>query len=128
VATETQKIVMRMDPDARLVAAAGGVARYFADAAGLDGVAVSDLQSATLTVCKQESQGLENSNRGLEVMVTRSPDRIEVAVSRPATSGTVVEREAAKNIAGVDQVESELRADKKVTRLTKYVSAAVSGN
>ena len=45
---------MRMDADARLVAAAGGVARYFADAAGLAGAAVSDLQSATITVCKQE--------------------------------------------------------------------------
>ena len=119
---------MRIDADSRLVAAAGGVARYFADAAGLDGAAVSDLQSATITVCKQESEELENSNRGLEVMITRSPDRIEVAVSRPATSGTVAEKEAAKNIPGVDQVERELRADKKVTRLTKYVSAAVSGN
>jgi hypothetical protein len=126
VATETQKIALRMDADARLVAAAGGVARYFADAAGLDGAAVSDLQSATITVCKQEIEKLENSNRGLEVVVTRSPDRIEVAVSRPATAGAAAEKEVARNIAGVDQLESELRADKKVTRLTKYVNAALS--
>ena len=118
---------MRMDADARLLAAAGGVARYFADAAGLDGTAASDLQSATITICRQEIENVEKSNRGLEVVVTRSPGRIEVAVSRPAASGGVAEKEAAKIIAGVDQVESEVRADKKVTRLIKYVSAAVSG-
>jgi hypothetical protein len=93
----------------------------------LDGAAVSDLQSATITVCKQEIEKLENSNRGLEVMVTRSPDRIEVAVITPASPGAGAEKEAAKTIAGVDQVESELQADRKITRLTKYVSAAVSG-
>jgi hypothetical protein len=127
VATETQKIALRMDADARLMAAAGGVARYFADAAGLNGAAVTELQSATLTVCKQETENLDKSNRGLEVAVTRSPDRIEVTVITPANSGAGAEQEAAKRIAGVDQVETEMRADKKVTRLTKYVNAAVSG-
>lgn len=116
-----------MDADPRLVAAAGGVARYFADAAGLDGAAVSGLQSATITVCQQELAALEKLNRGLEVMVTRSPDRIEVAVITPAVSGAGAEKEAARTIAGVDQVEIELRADNKVTRLTKDVNAAVSG-
>ena len=116
-----------MDADPRLAAAAGGVARYFADAAGLDGAAVSDLQSATITVCKQEMATLAKLSRGLEVMVTRSPDRIEVAIITPANAGASAEQETSKAIAGVDQVESELRADKKVTRLTKYVNAAVSG-
>ena len=45
---------MLHDPDVRLVAAAGGVARYFADAAGLDSAAVTDLQSATITVCSRK--------------------------------------------------------------------------
>jgi hypothetical protein len=127
VATETQKIVVRMDADARLVAAAGGVARYFADAAGLDNSAVSNLQSATIAVCNQDIETLEKTNRGLEVTVTRSPDRIEVALSSPATSGVDGAEEVAKTIAGIDQVESELRSGKKITRLTKFVNAKVSG-
>jgi hypothetical protein len=126
VAAETQKIAMYIDADARLVAAAGGVARYFADAAGLDNSAVSDLQSATIAVCQQQIETLEKLNGGMEVTVTRSPDRIEVAVSTPATSDAA-EEQGPKTITGVDQVESELRADKKITRLTKFVSAAVSG-
>jgi hypothetical protein len=126
VAVETQKIAIRLDADARLVAAAGGVARYFADAAGLATDAVSALQSATITVCNEEIER-ERPETGLEVTLTRSPDRIEVAVSRPATSGAVSEEEQPKTIAGVDQVERDLRGDKEVTRLTKYLSAAASG-
>lgn len=116
-----------MDADARLVAAAGGVARYFADAAGLACAASTELQSATVNLCNQEIGQLDKSESGLEVMVTRTPDRIEVVVSWAVTSGAAAEKEAPKTIAGVDQVESELRADKKVTRLTKYVNAAASG-
>ncbi len=123
---ETQKIAIRLDADARLVAAAGGVARYFADAAGLAGEAVSDLQTATIRVCNWEIEQLK-SESALEVTLTRSPDRIEVAVSRAATSGAASEEQEPKTIAGVDQVESDLRGDKKVTRLTKFVNAQVSG-
>ncbi|MDP9340135.1 MAG: hypothetical protein M3P45_14840 [Acidobacteriota bacterium] len=128
MATETQKIAMRMDADARLVAAAGGVARYFADAAGLAGASVSDLQSAIITVCKQEIGELEKSEQELEVTLTRMPDRIEVAVSRPAQALANAEKETPKTIAGVDQIEREIRADRKVTRLTKYVSASASSD
>ncbi len=119
---------MRMDADARLVAAAGGVARYFADAAGLAGASVSDLQSAIITVCKQEIGELEKSEQELEVTLTRMPDRIEVAVSRPAQALANAEKETPKTIAGVDQIEREIRADRKVTRLTKYVSASASSD
>ncbi|MEQ1473076.1 MAG: hypothetical protein ABLQ96_04615 [Candidatus Acidiferrum sp.] len=117
---------MRIDADARLVAAAGGVARYFADAAGLAGEAVSDLQTATITMCNREIEQGE-SESGLEVTLTRSRDRIEVAVSRPATSGAVPEVEEPKTIIGVDRVERDVRDDKKVTRLTKFISASASG-
>ena len=68
------------------------------------------------------------SERGLEVMLTRSPDRIEVAVSRPSPSGASRESDEPKTIAGVDQVEHETRADRRVTRLTKYVSVSASGD
>jgi hypothetical protein len=126
VPAETQKIAIRLDADARLVAAAGGIARYFADAAGLAGEAVSALQTATITLCNQQIEKLQKSNGGIEVAVTRSPDRIEVSVSTPATSGAAPQEEQPKTIAGVDQVERDLRDDKEVTRLTKYVNAAAS--
>ncbi len=74
---------MQLDPDARLAAAAGGVARYLADAAGLDNGAVTALQTETIAACGKELQQLKEKNQRMEVTVTRSPDRIEVVVSRP---------------------------------------------
>jgi hypothetical protein len=127
VGTETQKIAMRLDADPRLVAAAGGVVRYFADAAGLASAAVGDLQSATITVCNQEIAQLDGSQRGLEVVVVRSPDRIEVSVSRATSPGAKAGTEDSGTIVGADQVEHETRADRKITRLRKYVNASASG-
>ena len=70
---------------------------------------------------------MRGRKQGSNVTLTRSPDRIEVAVSRPARSGAASEEEQPKTIAGVDQVERDLRGDKEVTRLTKYLTAAASG-
>ena len=73
---------MLIDPDVRLAAAAGGVARYLADAAGLDNGAVSALQTETVAACSKGLQQLTENQR-VAVTVTRSADRIEVVVSRP---------------------------------------------
>ncbi len=83
VATETQKISMQFDADLRLAAAAGAVARYFADAAGLDNAAVSELQSQTIAACRRELEHLREPAQRLHVTLTRSPERIDVVVSRP---------------------------------------------
>jgi hypothetical protein len=129
VATDTQKISMQFDPDARLAAAAGGVARYFADAAGLANGAVSDMQAAIISVCKQEIDRLQGHDQRLEVTLTRSPQRIEVAVTRPlagATSSNQVGKP--ESFPGVDRVQHETAANREVIRLTKFVSESASGD
>jgi hypothetical protein len=83
VAAETQKISMQFDADLRLAAAAGAVARYFADAAGLDNAAVSELQSQTVAACRRELEQLREPAQRLQVTLTRSSERIDVVVSRP---------------------------------------------
>jgi hypothetical protein len=119
---------MRMDPDTRLVAAAGGVARYFADAVGLDAIVVSDLQSAIVAVCIREAEQLSEMSQRLEVTLTRTPDRIEVAVSRRAPEASGSADGQPEDIVGVDQIEHEIRSDMVITRLTKYVSESASGD
>ena len=78
---------MLIDPDVRLAAAAGGVARYLADAAGLDNGAVSALQTETVAACSKGLQQLMENQR-VAVTVTRSADRIEVVVSRPGADAS----------------------------------------
>ena len=78
---------MLIDPDVRLAAAAGGAARYLADAAGLDNGAVSALQTETVAACSKGLQQLTDNQR-VAVTVTRSPDRIEVVVSRPGAEAS----------------------------------------
>jgi hypothetical protein len=78
---------MLIDPDVRLAAAAGGVARYLADAAGLDNGAVSALQTETVAACSKGLQQLTENQR-VAVTVTRSADRIEVVVSRPGAEAS----------------------------------------
>ena len=119
---------MQFDPDERLAAAAGGVARYLADAAGLANKAAADLQSAIVTVCKLHLSQLRDSGQRLEVTVTRSSDRIEVAVTRHAMAHSYIRAELQENLGGVDQVQHENQPDKTVTRLTKFVSDPATVN
>jgi hypothetical protein len=127
VPAETQTISMQFDADTRLAAAAGGVARYFADAAGLDNGVVSELQSTTIAICKQELQQLKEPTHKVEVTLTRSPDRIEVVVRHP---GVGVSGDLEKNtgtLPGVDSVQHEIQSHAAITRLTKYVGESASG-
>jgi hypothetical protein len=78
---------MLIDPDVRLAAAAGGVARYLADAAGLDYGAASALQTETVAACSKGLRQLTENQR-VAVTVTRSADRIEVVVSRPGAEAS----------------------------------------
>jgi hypothetical protein len=121
VPAETQKIAMQLDADTRLCAAAGGVGRYFADAAGLANGAVSGLQSAIVAVCNREVERLGDSAQRLDVTVTRTPDRIEVVMKRRARQGSSKDSEEQGTFTGVDRVQHETQADMAITRLTKYV-------
>ncbi|HXO61233.1 MAG TPA: hypothetical protein VN850_05420 [Candidatus Acidoferrales bacterium] len=121
---ETQKIAMQLDADTRFSAAAGGVGRYFADAAGLANSAVSSLQSAIVAVCNRELERIKDSTQRLAVILTRTPDRIEVVMKRRAIGDSGKEEQG--TIPGVDRVQHETQAEMEITRLTKYVGEQVS--
>jgi hypothetical protein len=125
VPAETQKIAMQLDADTRLCAAAGGVGRYFADAAGLANSAVSGLQSAIVAMCNRELQYIGDSAQRLDITVTRTADRIEVVMRRRATDGSGKDSEEGM-ITGVDRVQHETQAEMAITRLTKYVGEHAS--
>lgn len=119
---ETQKIALQLDADRRLCAAAGGVGRYFADAAGLANSAVSGLQSAIVAVCNREVERLGDSAQRLDVTVIRTPDRIEVVMLRRVADGSGTDSgEQQGTLTGVDRVQHETRAEMAITRLTKYL-------
>lgn len=123
-----------MDADARLAAAAGGVARFLADAAGLESDAVARLQSAVIEACLEAFDHLAGKHPHLEVTFARFSDRLEVALSHEeAAPGIAVhtitsfadqKTESVANsgaLAGVDRVQHETHGKETITRLTKYL-------
>ena len=122
---------MCLDADARLAAAAGGVARFFADAAGLETEAAVRLQSAVLDACKEAFKRLSANHPHLEVTFARFSDRLEVALCheedvppfdlRTITSFARASAAEEEPLAGVDRVQHETRGKEVVTRLTKYL-------
>jgi len=126
---------MRMDADARLAAAAGGVARFLADAAGLENSAVARLQSTVIVACKEAFEHLNRLHSQLDLEFARYADRIEIALSHEGDSSPAVGLDAiagfAKSsaegahipsaFAGVDRVQYETHGAEIVTRLTKYL-------
>jgi hypothetical protein len=131
---------MQIEADARLAAAAGGAARYFADAAGLEGSALTDWQTAIVAACKEAFAHLTREHPRLDVSFTWLTDRLEVALSlegdtSPAVgldslagfaprSGNPEEKSRSNSpvLDGVDRVQYETRDGIAVTRLTKYIA------
>ncbi len=131
---------MQIEADPRLAAAAGGAARYFADAAGLEAPAIVDWQTAIVAACTEAFEHLTREHPRLDVTLTRLADRIEVAFSRegdttPALgldtlaglapqSGSAPGKEHGGSLVlgGVDRVQYEIRGGVAVTRLTKYIT------
>jgi anti-sigma regulatory factor (Ser/Thr protein kinase) len=123
-----------MDADPRLAAAAGGVARYLADEAGLESEAVRRLQTAVIEACKEAFAHLAAEHPHLEISFARFSDRLEVSLSHegeaaPLAGFRTVTRFAAEKakskgnseaFAGVDCVQHETHGKEIVTRLTKY--------
>ena len=126
VAAEPKSIELHIDADARLAAAAGGAARYFGDAAGLENSAIAKLQAATVSACVEAFEHLTQNNPRLDVILTRLADRIEVALSHEGEGKLPFGRDAAAGfsarIEGVDRVQYETRGTAAVTLLTKYVA------
>jgi hypothetical protein len=73
---------MQIEADPRFAAAAGGAARYFADAAGLEPPAIAGWQTAIVAACKEAFAHLTLEHPRLDVNFTRLVDRLEVALSR----------------------------------------------
>ena len=72
IVAESKSIQLLFDADVRFAAAAGGVARYLADAAGLEGEVVSQLQSAAVAACQDSFEHLTEQFPKLAVTLTHS--------------------------------------------------------
>jgi hypothetical protein len=141
VSTEPKTICLEIDADPRLAAAAGGAARYVADAAGLESEAISQLQSATVSVCARSFENLAAGHAWIEVTVSHFPDRIEVAVSHWGQGGPAIGLDAiagfaaqvggdnseGASLAGVDRVQFDTQGSNTVTRLIKYLGPSAAG-
>jgi len=134
VNAEPKCIELQIDPDARLAAAAGGVARYFAESAELTTGETTDLQKSVVAACLEAFEHLVGDRPHLNVTLTRFPDRIEVAMfhagsPQPAVgldriAGLASQLGGSGGLGGVDRVQYETRDGSAVTRLTKYLGHA----
>jgi len=141
VATEPKGLLLHIDADARLAAAAGGVIRYLADAAGLQNDAVALLQSAVIAACAEAFERLTGDHPQLQITFTRFSDRMEVALSHlredsPAVGLDTIAGFTAQAggtgsmqvvLAGFDRVQYETQGGEAVTRLTKYIGQDAPG-
>jgi hypothetical protein len=131
---------MQIEADPRLAVAAGAAARYFADAAGLEGPAIDDWQTAIVAACTEAFEHLTHEHPRLNVTLTRLADRLEVALSREGQTAPSIglatlaglapqsgaaprkERGGSVILGGVDRVQYETQGGVAVTRLTKYIT------
>ncbi len=135
MATEPKSLLLQIDADPRLAAAAGGVARYLADVAGLDNDAIARLQSGVIAACSEAFGHATADHPQLQITFKSFSDRIEVALSRlgedsPAIGLDTIAGFAAQLggagslqvvFAGFDRVQYETHGGEAVTRLTKYI-------
>ena len=135
MAAELQSLLLHIEADPRLAAAAGGVVRYIADAAGLENDAIARLQSAVIAACSEAFEHLSADHPQLQITFTRFSDRMEVALSHlgedsPAVGLDTIAGFAAQVggtgsiqvvLAGFDRVQYETHGGEAVTRLTKYI-------
>jgi hypothetical protein len=130
---------MQIDADARLAAGAGGVIRFIADAAGLEGSAVTQLQTTVIAACTETFEHMSRKHPHLGIDFTRFADRIEIALAHEGEDAapaigldTIAGFSPQANpgshesgaFAGVDRVQYETHGKEAVTRLTKYLGNA----
>ena len=141
MASELKSLLLHIEADARLAAAAGGVVRYLGDAAGLENDAIARLQSAVIAACSEAFEHLSADHPQLQITFTRFSDRMEVALSHlgedsPAVGLDTIAGFAAQVggtgsiqvvLAGFDRVQYETHGGEAVTRLTKYIGQVTPG-
>ncbi|MGH9675810.1 MAG: hypothetical protein ACRD36_01805 [Candidatus Acidiferrum sp.] len=142
MATEPRIIRLQIDADGRLAAAAGGVARYLADATCMESDAVGRLQATIVAACEEAFQNLQAGHTCLQVSFTRHEDRIEVALTHKGEAAPAVGLDTiagfatqlgntasgAGTWAGVDRVQFETHDGIVLTRLTKYLNPGSPGS
>jgi len=118
VPTYPQTILLQMDADVRLAAAAGGVARYFADNAGLANEAILNLQESVMLACKHCFH-CHSSATSCEVTLLRYEDRLEIDLSVPGKESPEGNEKPA--LPGVDEVHCEFLGNSARMRLIKFL-------
>ena len=108
---------LKFTADPRLAAAAAGVARYLAEAAGLESDATTKFQAATLATCVVDARSLAEGEAQVLADVSSYADRIEVVVTHPGITG-----KQGDTLAGVDRVQRETQKGHSITRLTKFIT------
>ena len=134
MSAESKSIELQIDPDARLAAAAGGAARYFAESAGMLSEAVAELQKSVVAACQEAFEHLIGSHPHLVVTLAVFADRIEIAMTHQGTgepavgldriAGFASQLGGSGGLGGVDRVQYEAHDGLAVTRLTKYLGHA----
>jgi hypothetical protein len=118
VPTYPQTILLQMDADVRLAAAAGGAARYFADNAGLANEAILNLQESVMLACKHCFH-CHSSATSCEVTLLRYEDRLEIDLSVPGKESP--EGNEKPTLPGVDEVHCEFLENSARMRLIKFL-------
>ena len=113
-------LYLKMDPDERLAAGAGGAVRCLADAAGLPDEAILQFQASVVSACKR-CFGAQSPDKFCEIMLDRLQDRIQVEVTVSECKSPQEKDKLAWP--GVDEVRCEPRDDSTVLRLTKFLSS-----
>lgn len=134
VTAETKSVEVQIDADARLAAAVGGAARFFAEGAGMLSEAAAEFQKAVLAACEEAFDHLSGEHPNIVVTLSVFPDRIEIAMRHaggddPAVgldriAGFAGAHGAPQILYGVDRVNYEASNGVAVTRLTKYLGHA----
>lgn len=131
MAAPLTRVVLNLDADARLAAAAGGVARYFADAAGVEEEPCRELQTSVVAACKESFHNLKDESAKLVVVLDRFADRIEVALTHEGEAAPAVGLHAVAGFSGadpsggqafsgLDRMQFETVGSATTTRLTKF--------
>jgi hypothetical protein len=119
VETESRTIKVQLDADPRFAEAVGGVARYMADAAGMENDAIAQLQAAVVTASNDAFKLLTPAHPHLTATISKLPDRLEVVLSCECSEKPAGGNES---LGGVDRVQHETQGNIGITRLTKFIN------
>ena len=117
--TESRTFKVQLDADPRFAAAVGGVARYMADAAGMENDAIAQLQAAVVTASNDAFKLLTPAHPHLTATISKLPDRLEVELSCECGSNAAPGKES---LGGVDKVQHETKGNIGIVRLTKFIN------